>query len=165
MNLKKFSQIMIVICIASLLILTAIIVGIKLHKPPPSTTFSTPDACADDLEVVINNPSDPNNPIKIPKMLTKHLSLKNQCSSDYSNLDKQKVCNFFSTVDGHMFNTHGTCKDLRRQLKACGMSKDQCNLYTKCCKDSDTLMFFLNIGLLLSFVLLIFFIIIYIRKK
>jgi hypothetical protein len=164
MNLKNFSKIMIIVSIIFITILSAIIIKIKLHKPPPSTTFSTPNACADPLIVKINNPGDPTKSIQIPKFFTENLSLKKQCAADYSKIDKQKVCNFFSVVDGHIFNSHGSCKDLRRQLKDCGMDKETCNLYTKCCKDMDNLMLFLTIGIFISLIALIFFILIYIRK-
>lgn len=168
MNLKNFSKTMIIVSIVFIIILGAIIIKIKLHKPPPSTTFSTPNACAKELIVNIKDPKDPTKQIEIlprfNKNLSQKLSLINQCSADYSKIDKQKVCNFFSVVDGHIFNSHGSCKDLRRQLKDCGMDKETCNLYTKCCKDIDNLMLFLTIGIFISLIALIFFILIYIRK-
>ena len=168
MNLKNFSKIMIIVSIVFIIILGAIIIKIKLHKPPPSTTFSTPNACAKELIVNIKDPKDPTKQIEIlprfSQKLSQKLSLINQCSADYSNIDKQKVCNFFSVVDGHIFNSHGSCKDLRRQLKDCGIDKKTCNLYTKCCKDMDNLMLLLTIGIFISIFALTFFIIIYIRK-
>ena len=140
-----------ILSIILLLILIFVGLYVSYKKGKVTSILSTPDACSDPLQVDINIGS--NHEFSFKSDL---LSLKNQCTYEYSKDDKVNVCKNFSTVDGRIFNTHGTCNDLKNQLAGCNMDKNDCTLYNLCCKEKDNYLFLISILIVLvTFIILV----------
>jgi len=140
-----------IICIVLLIILIFVGLYVSYKKAKVTSIFTTPDACADPLQIDINFGSN-----KELSFKSNLLSLKNKCKYEYSKDDKANVCKYFSTIDGRIFNTHGTCNDLKNQLAGCNIDKNDCTLYNLCCKEKDNYLFLISFFIvILIFIILI----------